>query len=63
MALTFVHSDLTINDILYIPENFNVGTSLANSYRKQTITVLEGEYPVSYTHSRNGTTLVRVNVR
>ena len=63
MALTFVHSDFIINDILYIPEDFNVGSSLANSYRKQTITVLEGEYPVSYTHSKNGTTLVRVNIR
>lgn len=63
MALTFVHSDFIINDILYIPENFNVGTSLANSCRKQTITVLKGEYPVSYTHSKNGTTLVHVSVR
>ena len=63
MALTFIHTDFTFNDVLYIPKDFEIGSSAANSFAKHKIIVLEGEYPVSYTHSRNGTTLVRVKIQ
>lgn len=62
LALTFIHSDFTINDILYIPEEFKIGNSASGAFMRRTITILEGEYPISYTHGMNGTTLVRVKI-
>lgn len=63
MAISFINNNFTIDGVFYVPEDFMIGESASNLFGKNTIKVLEGEYPVSYTHSRNGTTLVHVDVR
>ncbi len=63
MAISFINNNFTIDGVFYVPEDFMIGESASNLFGKNTIKVLEGEYPVSYTHGKNGTTLVHVDVR
>lgn len=61
MGLSFVHSNFTSADgKLYIEEDFSIGANAAAAFGKRDIIILEGSYPVSYTYSRNGTTLVKI---
>ncbi len=60
MGFSFTHSDLVYEDSLYIPEDFNIGRSASAIFVKDSIIVLQGVYPVSFTHGRNGSTVVNV---
>jgi|GEM_PF-1373664 len=60
MGFSFTQSDFVYEDSLYIPENFNIGGSASALFAKDSIIVLQGVYPVSFTHGRNGSTVVNV---
>ncbi len=60
LGFSFTHKDLVYNDSLYIPKNFNIGGSASELFEKDSIIVLQGVYPVSFTHGRNGSTVVDV---
>jgi hypothetical protein len=60
MGFSFTQSDFVYKDSLYIPENFNIGRSASALFVKDSIIVLQGVYPVSFTHGRNGSTVVNV---
>ncbi len=60
LGISFTHDDFVYNDSLHIPEDFNIGGSASVLFEKDSIIVLQGVYPVSYTHSRNGSTIVDV---
>jgi hypothetical protein len=60
MEITFIHSDLTANDTLYIPSDMSIGTAAAQEFSKSEIIVKRGKYPLTYLYSSNGSTIVDV---
>lgn len=60
MAITFKMSDLVYNDTLFIFEDIYLGSQVSSSFEKSEIVIKAGSYPVSYSRSYNGTTLVDV---
>jgi len=60
MGFSFIHSGYVYNDSLYIPENLNIGNSASALFEKDSIIVLQGVYPVSFTQGRNGSTVVDI---
>lgn len=60
MGLTVLHSGLVYNDTIFVKNNFFIGPDASNIFAKDSIFVLKGNYPVSYSHGRNGTTLLNV---
>ncbi len=62
LGITFIHAGFVHNDSLYIPENINIGPLASEVFDKDSVILLQGIYPVSYTHSLNGSTIVEVDV-
>jgi hypothetical protein len=60
MGMTFVQSDFVSVDSLIISDSLSIGNSASSLFNKSSITILPGAYPVSFTHSRNGSTIVNV---
>lgn len=60
MEVTFMHPDLTSNDTLYIPDDMSIGVSAAQEFNKSSIVVKRGKYPLTYSYSSNGTTIVNI---
>ncbi len=60
LGISFTHDDLIYKDSLYIYENFNLGEAVSEMFKKDSIIMLKGVYPVSFSHGRNGATIVNV---
>lgn len=60
LGISFVHEGFAYQDSLTVPENFEIGIGASTLFNKQSIIVQRGVYPVSFTHSKNGTTIVNV---
>jgi hypothetical protein len=59
-GMTFIQPDLTWNDTFYVSQSFFIGTDASNLFNKDSVIILEGQYPISYSHSHNGSTVVAV---
>lgn len=60
LGFSFTQSDFVYLDSLYVPKNFNIGGSASELFNKDSIIVRRGVYPVSFSHGRNGSTIVKV---
>jgi hypothetical protein len=60
MAMTLVNDDLVYQDTVYIFRDVFIGDLASTTFQKDSVILLQGHYPVSYTHSKNGTTVVDV---
>jgi hypothetical protein len=60
LQVTLIHGDLTANDSLYVPTNLSIGSSAAQVFDMESIIVKAGVYPLTYSQSTNGSTIVDV---
>ena len=60
MAITFKMEDVVYNDTLFIFDDIYMGQEVSSVFEKSEIIIKAGAYPVSYSRSYNGTTLVDV---
>jgi len=60
MAITFKMEDVVYNDTLFIFDDIYMGQEVSSVFEKSEIISKTGAYPVSYSRSYNGTTLVDV---
>lgn len=60
LGFSFIQSDLVYNDSVYFPNDFNIGGSASALFQKDSIIILQGVYPVSFSHGRNGSAVVDV---
>jgi len=63
MGFTFIHDGFVYQDSLYIPKDFDIGSSASALFEKTSIIVKKGTYPVSFSQSRNGSTIVNVECK
>jgi hypothetical protein len=59
-GITFIHRDLTYYDTLYVMEEFYIGDAASELFNKDSVIILPGIYPLTYSHSDNGSSVIRV---
>jgi hypothetical protein len=59
MGMHIMNDDIVTNDTVIITEDFFIGHNASQVLEKDSIIILEGEYPVSYAYGAYGTTLVK----
>ena len=60
MAMTMINNDLVYQDTVYFFRDVYIGDLASSIFGKDSVIILQGNYPVSYTHSQNGTTVIDV---
>ncbi len=59
-GITFIHQDLTYYDTLNVMEEFYIGDVASELFNRDSVIILPGRYPLTYSHSDNGSTVIRV---
>jgi hypothetical protein len=59
-GITFIHQDLTYNDTLFVMDEFYIGDAASEVFNRDSVIILPGIYPLTYSHSDNGSTVIRV---
>jgi len=59
-GMTFIHPDITWNDTFYVSQSFFIGSAASNLFNRDSVIILNGNYPVTYSHSQNGSTIIKV---
>jgi hypothetical protein len=53
-----VTSDFVMDDILYIPEDTDLGSEVAAEFERSTFILKKGLYPICYTYNNKGETVI-----
>lgn len=53
-----VTSDFVMDDILYIPEDTDLGSEVATEFERSTFILKKGLYPICYTYNNKGETVI-----
>jgi|AntRauTorcE11898_2_1112593.scaffolds.fasta_scaffold07692_1 hypothetical protein len=60
LGIHFHHKGFVSNDTLFVDQDYNIGDDAAALYAKDSIIIEDGAYPVSYSQSSNGSTIVDI---
>jgi len=59
-GITFIHQDFAYYDTLYVMEEYYIGDAASELFDRDSVIILPGRYPLTYSHSDNGSTVICV---
>ncbi|MCF8307665.1 MAG: hypothetical protein K9I68_01515 [Bacteroidales bacterium] len=60
LGVNFKHKGFVENDTLFVDQDYNIGDEASELYNKDSIIIEKGAYPVTYSQSKNGSTIVDI---
>jgi hypothetical protein len=63
-VITFSTKDrFVIDDVFYVTQNTELGTSIASAFGKQSFIIQKGVYPLIYDYDKRGQTIIKISLR